>query len=331
MHTLAQKSNATQLLTAPKTIVHSQSYLTHDHEVNSILQHQHTFENQAVQRLLQSNSEDRNTILTDTTSPQFGHDFSRIPTIHPTVRAIQRKLAINTPEDEYEHEADRVAAQVMRMPEPKLQRACTRSGECPKCQTKNQAHENHSLQTKPAASSDPALTEAPPSILNVLRSPGRPLDPTTRGFMETRFGHNFADIRIHTDNAAGESARAIGALAYASGRHIVFAPGQFSPSSSDGRKILAHELTHTIQQDTTGTRPTNVIQRQSASTDDRANDPNFLLCLALCELGIPPSLWRRVVNAVLSAVSLEYRNRLGDMRGSQEFESWRAAFTVMST
>jgi len=67
------------------------------------------------------------------------------------------------------------------------------------------------------------------------------------------------------------------------------------------------------------------------SADDRANDPNFLLCLALCELGIPPSLWRTLVNDILSAVSQEYRDRLGDLRGSQEFESFRAAFTVMST
>jgi hypothetical protein len=80
-----------------------------------------------------------------------------------------------------------------------------------------------------------------------------------------------------------------------------------------------------------------MVRRQSASpsaatsADERANDPNFLLCLALCEIGIPPNLWRWVVNEILRAVSQEYRERLGDLRGSQEFESFRSGFTVWST
>ncbi len=76
------------------------------------------------------------------------------------------------------------------------------------------------------------------------------------------------------------------------------------------------------------------VQRKDAPTgtnDDRTNDPNFLLCLALCELGIPPNLWRTVVNELLSAVSQEYRDKLGDMQGSQKFKSFQAEFMVMST
>jgi hypothetical protein len=66
--------------------------------------------------------------------------------------------------------------------------------------------------------------------------------------MEPRFGRDFANIRVHADPAAGDSARAIGALAYASANHIVFAPGQYVPNSDPGRQLLAHELAHTVQQ-----------------------------------------------------------------------------------
>ena len=94
---------------------------------------------------------------------------------------------------------------------------------------------------------------------------------------------------------------------------------------------------NTVQQRAPSLGSAPVLQRQDAptetggTTDDRANDPNFLLCLALCELGIPPSLWRTVLNDLLSAVNQEYRERLGDLRGSQEFESFRAELAVMST
>lgn len=85
-------------------------------------------------------------------------------------------------------------------------------------------------------------------VNDVLHSPGRPLDSTARSFMEPRFGADFSGVRIHTDTRAGESARAVSAHAYTVGRDIVFAPGQYSPDSAAGRRLLAHELTHVVQQ-----------------------------------------------------------------------------------
>ena len=104
--------------------------------------------------------------------------------------------------------------------------------------------------------------------------------------------------------------------------------GRPSPDASRGAPAASTARTE-VEAD--GAGPGERVQRQSGSSGDRTNDPNFLLCLALCELGVPPSLWRTVVNEILRAVSREYRDRLGEMRGSQEFESWRAAFTIMST
>jgi Domain of unknown function (DUF4157)/OmpA family len=89
---------------------------------------------------------------------------------------------------------------------------------------------------------------APPLVHNVLRSPGRPLDAAMRAALEPQFGHDFSQIRVHTDEAAARSAHKLDALAYAAGPHIVFAQSQYSPESSSGRRLLAHELAHTVQQ-----------------------------------------------------------------------------------
>ena len=79
-------------------------------------------------------------------------------------------------------------------------------------------------------------------------SAGRPLDASTRRFFERRFGHGFGDVRVHDDGRAAASARAVDALAYASGRDIVFAAGRYDPASPRGLRLLAHELTHVVQQ-----------------------------------------------------------------------------------
>ena len=85
-----------------------------------------------------------------------------------------------------------------------------------------------------------------------MRSPGQPLAPDTRAFMESRFAHDFSQVRVHTDAKAAESAQAVNALAYTVGRDIAFGSGAFQPKTTQGLHLLAHELTHTIQQRATG-------------------------------------------------------------------------------
>jgi hypothetical protein len=109
---------------------------------------------------------------------------------------------------------------------------------------------------------------APAIVGDVLRSSGRPLDPSVRRFMEARFGYDFAGVRIHTDTQAAESAAAVGAQAYTYGNNIVFADGQYLPHSRSGRQLLAHELAHSIQQTQRGGQVTAVarlIQRQASA------------------------------------------------------------------
>lgn len=133
-----------------------------------------------------------------------------------------------------------------------LQRKCACGGapgvdgECAACRNKR-------LQRQPASQADPA--SAPPIVHEVLRSPGQPLDPTTRAFMEPRFGHDFSAVRVHADLQAAESARAVNALAYTVGRDVTFGPGQYAPGTSAGRRLIAHELAHVVQQ---GDRPGGV-------------------------------------------------------------------------
>jgi len=93
------------------------------------------------------------------------------------------------------------------------------------------------------------LVAGVPSIVHrALHSPGQPLDSTTRAFFEPRFGHDFGNVRVHADPQANESARAVNALAYTVGSHIVFDVTQYTPSTHQGRSLLAHELTHVVQQ-----------------------------------------------------------------------------------
>src|SRR6185312_14488644 len=128
-----------------------------------------------------------------------------------------------------------------------LQRKCacggspSAGGECSECRQKK-------LQRK-AASND-QTPSIPPIVHDVLRSPGQPLDEGTRALLEPRFGHDFSRVRVHTDGRAAESARAVNALAYTVGRDVVFGSGQYSPEARAGRHLLAHELTHVVQQGT---------------------------------------------------------------------------------
>jgi Domain of unknown function (DUF4157) len=99
---------------------------------------------------------------------------------------------------------------------------------------------------------------APPIVDEVLSSPGHPLDPPTRAFMEPRFNDNFARVRVHTHETAARAAKAVGARAFTVGQPIVVGGNEYSPRTDDGRMLMAHELTHSIQQ-----RPTSAASSRA--------------------------------------------------------------------
>jgi hypothetical protein len=171
---------------------------------------------------------------------------------------------VNKQGDQYEQEADHISEQVMRMPEPQIQRACTCGGACSECQTEQPDQEHERLQTKRIQASDTGQIAAPPIVNAVLRSPGQPLDTAARAFMESRFGHDFSQVRVHTNSQAATSAKAIRARAYTVGSNVAFADSQFSPATTKGKKLLAHELAHVVQQSNGAT----AIQRAPDPDDD---------------------------------------------------------------
>jgi hypothetical protein len=112
-------------------------------------------------------------------------------------------------------------------------------------------------------------------VHDVLHSPGKPLDRDTRAFFEPRFGHDFGSVRVHADALAAESARAVNAQAYTVGHNLVFGSNQFAPQSQGGRKLLAHELTHAVQQsagDTSSLASTRLRVVPESSPDERVAD-----------------------------------------------------------
>jgi hypothetical protein len=159
---------------------------------------------------------------------------------------LQAKLRVNTPGDIYEQEADRVAARVTSMPETKAKGACACGGGCPKCQNGQHAHGH--VHMKSVHANDMGEIPVPSSVNEVSHSSGQPLDASTRAFFEPRFGHDFSRVRVHTDSRAVESARAVNAIAYTIGRNVTFGSGRYEPTSTQGRYLLAHELTHVVQQ-----------------------------------------------------------------------------------
>ncbi|HEX3437634.1 MAG TPA: DUF4157 domain-containing protein [Pseudacidobacterium sp.] len=161
---------------------------------------------------------------------------------------IQTKLRISQPGDQYEREADWMAEHVMRMPAGKNE-ASSRSSRPPertllrKCS--HCEEEEKKVQRKKVDGSPGGGLSA---VHEVLNTPGEPLSGTLRSFMEPRFGFDFSGVRVHYDAHAAESAKAVRALAYTAGQHVVFGAGQYSAESMESRKLLAHELSHVIQQ-----------------------------------------------------------------------------------
>ena len=150
-------------------------------------------------------------------------------------------------DDPLEREADAAADKVMRMADPAFDLS---SAAVPALRRKCAACEDEEKGTIRREAETPSSGEAAPSIVHdVLGLPGRALDPPTRDFMASRFGADFSDVRIHTDAGAAESARSVGAHAYTVGSHVVFGAGRYDPGGEDGRRLIAHELAHTLQQD----------------------------------------------------------------------------------
>jgi hypothetical protein len=143
---------------------------------------------------------------------------------------LQTKLKVNEPGDSYEREANRVADQVLAAPA-------------------HSAVSGAPLRIQRfAGQATGQMDAAPASVDHALASPGRSLEPALRQDMEQRFGYDFSQVRVHSGATAEQSARDVNANAYTVGHNIVFGASQFAPETHEGRRLIAHELTHVVQQ-----------------------------------------------------------------------------------
>ena len=266
--------------------------------------------------------------------PPFEHSFGRV-----SVRPVQAKLRIGQPGDKYEQEADRVADQVMRMPEPRspaaaitrpvrfpvMQRMCSeceeelqrqpmgeeeeevlqtkplvsrispliqRMGELTEedeenLQTKSltrqfspliqrmdepteeeEEEEEQTIRTKENPGQATSMTSTLEARLNTSKGSGQPLPEPTRSFMESRFGQDFSEVRVHADGDAAQLNRELGAQAFTHGQDVYFGAGKYGLHSNAGKRLLAHELTHVVQQTGCVQQHTN---QQSEETGNSSN------------------------------------------------------------
>jgi Domain of unknown function (DUF4157) len=192
-------------------------------------------------------------------APEGTARASQIPFFNRQTNAqavVQTKLTVGSANDAHEHEANRTADMVMRKPEntskngaytegslfsptitPVVQRACAHC----------EQDKEQSAQRKETGATAGGFT-APPSVSRAISRAGQGLDSNAKTFMESRFNRSFDNVQVHTDSDSAASARDISARAYTSGNHIVFGDGQYQPNTEGGRHLLAHELTHTVQQ-----------------------------------------------------------------------------------
>ncbi|MFC1751467.1 DUF4157 domain-containing protein [Pseudomonadota bacterium] len=193
---------------------------------------------------------------------------------------IQAKLTVGSPNDVYEKEADRVADQVMRMPDASLtgdSRTAVSSGSadvvqraCATCQEEDEGL----IQTKPLANAITPLVQRKASVnsestvssnieagISSLKGDGRPMNQSERSFFEPRFGTDFGNVRLHEDSRAANLAQSVNARAFTLGNDVVFGAGQYQAQSNTSRHLLSHELTHVIQQ--SGNHALESVQRKS--------------------------------------------------------------------
>ncbi|WP_266168802.1 DUF4157 domain-containing protein [Dyella subtropica] len=177
---------------------------------------------------------------------------------------IQRKSTVSSPGDPYELEADATADRVMRMALPTavgsaplaIQRKCAQCEE----------EEDHAIQAKHASHASAETSLDARAAIDAARQAGAPLPAHLRSFFEPRFGYDFSRVRVHTDAGAAAGARAVQARAFTAGHDIVFNAGEYVPDTHAGLHLLAHELTHVVQQSTNRTSAAPAVMRKDDKT-----------------------------------------------------------------
>jgi hypothetical protein len=221
-------------------------------------------------------------------------------------QVVQAKLEVSAPGDALELEADRVAEHVMRPPSPRYETVSSNVvlRECDRCAKDDEPHVV--LRAASTASSFPVGVETPPgfdaSLASARQVGGEGLPSPVRGFMEPRFGEDFGGVRIHRDAHATQLTREVGAKAFTVGRDVFFRQGAFEPATHAGRRLIAHELAHVVQQ---GGLPTKgLLQRVPTESGVSATPPRYSFsthCGWIDWSHATPTMAQSVIDAVQAA------------------------------
>ncbi|HVG32465.1 MAG TPA: DUF4157 domain-containing protein [Pyrinomonadaceae bacterium] len=259
------------------------------------------------------------------------------PAMPLTGDIVQPKLAVSHPNDPGEREADAVANGITsgnttetvaaspqttpeeeQKPEEEVQRKCDACEE-----------EEESVQRETPSSQATEGVSVSDSFDQNLGA-GQPIDAPTRSFFESRMGHDFEGVRVHTDAESARSARSIDALAYTRGKDVVFGHGQYAPGTKEGDKLLAHELTHVVQQERVAS---HTVERQ-ATPPDPLREARCLELLALIRQAVA-ELVRRASELLADPLGLQWDNwttprilpggtNVGSVQGhQQQFQNWQ--------
>lgn len=189
-------------------------------------------------------------------------------------RAVQAKLTVNQPGDIHEKEADAVAEAVTRTSQVQRQEEEEEAIQ-PKRATNlagtglQRQEEEEEVAPKATGSQVPEVTEALENRISAARGTGHELPGSVRDSMEPQLGHDFGDVRVHTDSEADDLSRQLGARAFTTGQDVFFRSGDYQPESQDGRKLIAHEMTHVVQQGSAPVYRKPVETEEDASLKDR--------------------------------------------------------------
>ncbi|BAY29886.1 hypothetical protein NIES2107_17300 [Nostoc carneum NIES-2107] len=254
---------------------------------------------------------------------------------------IQARLTVGKANDVYEQEANRVADTVMRMPDSPVQRLPEERKEetaqmkplvaiTPLVQRQPQEEnkeenaqmlqrqtteeqQDEQVQAQESAGATPEVSPNLEGDIQAMRGNGQPLDASTRGFFEPRFGYNLEDVRIHKDANANKAARELNAEAFTIKKDIFFNAGRYDPQSSQGKWLLAHELTHTVQQQPPPTAsPTTVQPHQTLAQENTFNaksgvslttEPSYAQRKPLAISTVPPQVQRLGLDTILNWVA----------------------------
>ena len=216
--------------------------------VPSVHQFQHTLGNrglgQFIQTKLNDGAESELEEKEDLISSEMGPLPNRPPQAEPT-------------------EPEKPQPEVEPEPEPVAETETAAESEAPEATpasppAEEREEEQPVVQPKNVSGATAPQPRSPEHYVNSIQGSGEPLTETARDFFEPRFGRDFGDVRVHTDGGAASSAQDLNAMAYTVDRHVVFGPGNYAPDTNDGRRLLAHELAHVVQQGDRSLKPQRV-------------------------------------------------------------------------